>query len=508
VDPAFAGSSALQPVFVTARWLDEEAGSADAWRLQYNPTAAEVFTSSAGVKNLHGDGVRDASIYLSQARLINSGLTGADFRLLLQGDVSITFQNVAVTKAPPPLLNATPIGFAAPVYASPSHMVHPPTIYNGAIYVSGYVNRLYALDAATGARLSTFPSAGYALVPGRPVGRPVVFRTPDGKAHVCVALRNGTFVVLDAVTGAEEWRWIGDSGVTCASAPVVYVDSSTGTPTPIVIAGLTHTDTATNTSTGRVERYRLRADGTVTADFRLDVGTAISSAPAMSAGMGEIFIGFTDGPDGHLLILKNPSIASGDQAFVPLRDFTAPGEPIKAPPVLFGDGRTMLLGSSNGTTGHLYAANSANAGVLWSTAMGGVETSPWVDYLANGPRQADTVYLGTTDGWIHSLNLTDGTERAGWPVRPVPGATGGSLLALGNKVYVGCALGMLVLNAADPLDYRLFSPAYDAAAAASGAVAIEAPSFNEGASASGSVPGQSIIAMTGSDGRLYAMSVQ
>ena len=44
---------------------------------------------------------------------------------------------------------------------------------------------------------------------------------------------------------------------------------------------------------------------------------------------------------GYMLILKNPRLASSD-SWVPLREVTVAGEAIRVPPVLTGDGESLL----------------------------------------------------------------------------------------------------------------------------------------------------------------------
>jgi hypothetical protein len=315
--------------------------------------------------------------------------------------------------------------------------------------------------------------------------------------------------VFNARTGAKEWETVKETGLSAASAPVVYLDTSTGVTVPLVYAAFTYKDPDTGLSTGRLVRLRANGSGGAVADLVLNIGTQITSSPALSAGMDQVMVGYTDGADGHVLITDNPRLSSNAPGFTPLRDVTVAGEPVKAPPVLSGDGRTMIIGSSDGSSGRLLAVRQSNMNPLWETPMGGVETSPWVDYEAYAnAAQADTVFVGGVDGMIHSLDIATGEERAGYPVRPVPGPVGGSLMVLNRKLYVGCDLGMLVMDPVNPTDLHLFTPAYAADAIAPPNNIAIAPGFNGGMSASGRTPGQSVIALLGSDGRMYEMYVQ
>jgi outer membrane protein assembly factor BamB len=507
VDDAFLpAGSGPNPVFITAHWQSDE-GNLDPspWRVEYD-SVSNASASSAS-SNRTAWGVEQwTSFYLSDARMQNRKLSGSDFSLYEQtSGAFLTVRDVAVTQGLP-RITAIPPGYEAGIAPGASLFAGAPTAFNGIVYAGTTSGELNAYDAASGAAAPSFGTGGSVSLGAPIVGRPVVFLMPDGAPRLCVCTNNGRVMVLDAVTGAQEWVYDPGNDASqrweCTWSPAVYVDTSTGVPIEMVYVGMTRVDGTTSERVGHL--LRIRGDDPVGSLLDMPLGTEITSAVAISAGSNNVMVGYTDGADGHLLILKNPRLGT---TWVPVVDVTAPGEAIKVPPMLSGDGQAMILGSSDGTAGHLYAVNPSNGTYKTSVAMAGVETPPWVDYPAHAnAASADTVYLGTSDGFIHCLNLTDLTERAGWPVRPVPGHVGGSLFTLNNKLYVGSDLGMLVMDPANPTSLALFSPAYQADG--NTPPTRVAPGFNSGSSAGGRVSGASSIFMLGSDRKLYAMYVQ
>lgn len=506
VDDVFAAPAG--PAFVTVRWYDAQTDSGTL-RVQYQNTAP----GAAGTVDLPRAStplLRSDSVYLNTPNLMGAMDYGASFSLYNATTNPKAILAVAVTRGAPTLKNATPPSFAPGAAALDTTMTTAPLVYDGIIYAGTISGYLYATSASTGQPVSTFGANGQGavVIPGGPAARPVIFRTPDGKDHLCVLSRRGAVYVLNPKTGAREWSSSSDMTFKCSASPAIYVDNSTGVAVPLVYVAATQTLSGGGTE-GHLQRYRLDTGGIATKDLDLTIGTEITSSPALSAGMDNVMVGYTNGADGHVLITDNPRLASNMGVLTPRWDTSVPNEPIKASPTLTGDGRTMLIGSSNGASGHLLAANSANGGVQWTIPMGGVESTPWVDYEAYGnAAQADTAFVCSVDGMIHSIDLNTHAERPGFPIRPVPGTVGGSLMVINRKLYVGCDLGMLVLDPVNPTSLKLFSPAYAAALQPSANGGAIAPGFNVGASASGRAASTSIIAMTGSNGRMYEMYVQ
>jgi hypothetical protein len=249
----------------------------------------------------------------------------------------------------------------------------------------------------------------------------------------------------------------------------------------------------------------------------LDIGakstdpSSIASSPAIGAGGIRVMVGYTQGGNGQLLMTDNPPVPSTDpltfegDPLTPKVDITVAGEPIVVPASLTGDALTMLLASSTGASGKVYAVNSANGqSHEESAAMGAVESPMWVDYPASGAIGANTVYVVTQDNWLHALTLPGLQERAGWPVRPPVGQMAGPLFTEGNNLYVGSDIGLLVTYKRAPGAFSALTT-LDLAAQSTPTLL---PGMDLGASVSGHVAGQDVIVATGTDNKLHGVYVQ
>jgi peptide/nickel transport system permease protein len=99
-------------------------------------------------------------------------------------------------------------------------------------------------------------------------------------------------------------------------------------------------------------------------------------------------------------------------------------------PCLTQDGKTLLVGTGNGT---LYSISTITQAILWEwnyDEAGGWSSSPIVGTKEAG---VEVVYLGTDDGWLYALYVNNGTEIIEWS--DLPYETKGDPLIHGIPVF-------------------------------------------------------------------------
>jgi outer membrane protein assembly factor BamB len=182
-----------------------------------------------------------------------------------------------------------------------------PAVANGVVYVGSFDHRLYALNAATGAKLWSFTTAGEVLSPPAVANGVVYVGSGDRRVYA-----------LNAVTGARLWSFTtGD-----------IVDSS-----PAVAGGVVY------------------------------VGSGDRRVYALNAATGARLWSFTTGNS----VVSSPAVAGG----------------------------VVYVGSEDN---NVYALNAATGARLWSFTTGNfIDSSPAV---ANG-----AVYVGSGDGNVYAFHL-------------------------------------------------------------------------------------------------------
>lgn len=501
------------PAFLSIRWLDDGTAMNWTWQVHQNwqtGLPAPRITRS-GIPRLRTD-----TIYVPDAKKPSPANSSFDFALNDFADaglrIAIPVVDVTVSRSAPPIQTVDPPAGWAGGWAPPNDAVAgAPTVYNGVAYVPLRDGGMVALDLSAPSPNTGFRGTGIVRFNSPVAGRPVVYLGAGGQPHVVVATRNGIVYSLNATTGISNWGQDDGSqtpiphvqplgeGSTISSAPCVYMDTSVSPPAPVIWVGIN--------KDGQAHLVRLRGDDPSRDMIVLPLtdGTSaesvISCAPALGAGGTRVMAGYTQGGVGHLLMVGNPPLGGGGgSAPTVYVDIPAPGEQVQVPATLARNGTTLLLGTGNGLTGHVWAVNKDNGQPAWSVEIGSVDTPMWMDYAP----PAETLYAVTRDGRVHALDLTrQGQPRPGWPLR-TPGVTpSGTLFTAGNNLYAGCDMGLLMVNKTAP----------------NGAVVLrEKPlwqyskpealtALDMGASLTGQRTTDMIVA-TGSDGRLHAIPVQ
>ena len=157
---------------------------------------------------------------------------------------------------------------------------------------------------------------------------------------------------------------------------------------------------------------------------------------------------------------------------------------LRAAPSLSADGATIYAGSWNGTTGTLYAVNATTLAVKWNLvlgAAGNIKGFIWEDfntpgrlYFSNGneircvqdfgasgsacagwtlaavagagtPLLLDKVYVGSSDGKVHQINLSTGVDEKQFPAATTLDGTqvGDVSTETANELFVGTLAGKL-----------------------------------------------------------------
>ncbi len=238
-----------------------------------------------------------------------------------------------------------------------------PAVANGAVYVSGGQEYVFALDATTGALL--WDNNEFAYVQTAPVvaGNLVYFGGAFG----------GGLTALDAGTGVQAWSFDPPGGV--GSSPAV-VDN-------VVYAGGGEGVYAVNATTGiELWRYQIRSGGNTpaVANDVVYAGSNDNNVYALNATTGAKLWSYATGGS----VQSAPAVAngvvyagSGDANLYALNattgallwTYTASGS-VSSPAVAngvvyFGGGTgTGIAGNNYGT--NLYAANATTGALLWS----------------------------------------------------------------------------------------------------------------------------------------------
>lgn len=278
-----------------------------------------------------------------------------------------------------------------------------PAVANGVVYIGSVDRNLYALNASTGAELWSFASSGAIDSPPTVANGVVYFGSLDRNVYA-----------LDASTGAELWSFNTAGSIDSSPAVangVVYVGSdddslyavnaSTGAElwsfktggaiesSPSVANGVVYIGSTDD------HLYALNAS-TGSALWTLATSGAITSSPAVTQGV--VYVGSNDS---HLYAL-NASTGTERWSF-------AAGGPVQASPAVANG--VVYVGSNDD---RVYALDASSGGELWRFTTGGAVTSS--PAVANG-----TVYAGSGDGHLYAFDLAGGlssTVAANWQIAP------------------------------------------------------------------------------------------
>lgn len=307
-------------------------------------------------------------------------------------------------------------------YRTGGGVFNSPAVAGGVVYASSADGQLYALDAATGARLWSTPGYYSPAVAG-------------GRVYAGCA---GGWCAFAAATGALLWSY--DNGYYGGSDPTVAGG--------VVYLGLSGGPLALSAATGAIRWVAGGGDPLI-----------ITSSPAVADGM--VYTASYDTESGNCSVTANDA-DTGQPRWDYLVFCNTNGSyssPAVADGVVYADvGRNVdafstatgarlwrhatggdacsgsCLAVANGVVyagsadGRIYALDAATGSKLWSYATGGaVSSSPAV---ANG-----VVYDGALDGRIYALDAATGEKL--WSY-----ATGGQVSSpavAGGRVYAGSA---------------------------------------------------------------------
>jgi outer membrane protein assembly factor BamB len=231
-----------------------------------------------------------------------------------------------------------------------------PAVANGVVYAGFADGSLYALNAATGAKIWSFSTGTIGIGSSPAVANGVVYLTSAG-----------TLYALDAATGAQLWSVAGEFGDHSPTAAngVVYVST--------VTSSLFAFDAATG------------------AQLWAFAAPAFLSPSAPAVADGEVFVG---GQDGNVYAIQ---ASSGQVAWT----FSTGGAVNFSPAVANG----VVYAGSGG--GNVYALDAITGSELWSYATGSsVNSSPTV---ADG-----VVYADNFAGNVYALDAATGAKLAGF----------------------------------------------------------------------------------------------
>ena len=349
----------------------------------------------------------------------------------------------AAEQAAPPLAKAWE-------FTAPGGTVSGPVIYDGRVYFGTRGNRLYALDAATGALLWQRLTAGW------------VDSSPAVQGEVLyAACRGGRLYAVNRLTGAP--LWIADLGAASASSPLVLngrVYVGTGSPEN----KLKVYDAATGAPLGSFQAAQPVDSAPSTDGENIYFGANDGNIHALAAAtLAPLWPAYpTLGSFG----MNSVAVSSGSLYALPGRDDK------KAYAMRAGDG--ALLADSP----YLVRASTISdneIGVPWMQAGSPViDAEGYVYVAAAGAAAASSDPVGYLAG------LSSGTLAAVWPSsRPLGGVSPVGVLAspaMANEIIVAATPGgrLLVVSSSGVQleDLDISSPSYSSPALSNGMVIV------------------------------------
>lgn len=380
-----------------------------------------------------------------------------------------------------------------------------PTILDDVAYVAedvvnnlgAHTANIVAIDAkdtGTAHLVTTFGANGRVTGLDSPVVGRVAAYYANGVPRLYAMTTNGTLYVMDAGTGANVRSLQVFPGGSSVSTPAV---SSVGGTVNIIVAG--------KTALGNVQLVRvpdlpvLAADGTL----NLAQATDVISSPSAIADGSRVQIATINGPAGAVYTVDTATFTVFTMANL--------SGPAMASPTLTTDPPGyMLVGTTVGPGGALYAFNASNANLFWTAmASAGIRDAVYVDYRA----APNHTFVGTTGTQV--LGFAPGAgSLIGFPGITYPPATGTpvllkpSLTGPGGTLYLPTSGGMYTVNPDSPgaaganrfpVTARLTSPSVTGAASGD----VMAATSDNGAGPTGTA---GPAGFTG--GNVYGLAVQ
>jgi len=316
-----------------------------------------------------------------------------------------------------------------------------PTVANGMVYAASNDEKLYALNATTGAVLWS-TCIGFATSSSPAVANGVVYIGSGGRLYA-----------LNATTGAVLW--------TADTISDAQIDSS-----PAVVKGVVYIG-ITGVPGGAL--YAFKAD-TGAKLWTVTTENYVQTSPAVANGVVYFVVGL-----GHLYAV---SAATGALLWTAYTD-TAHSS-TSSPTVVNG---VVYAGSGDGK---LHAFNATTGAVIWTAATAGndIDASPAV---ANG-----VVYIESSDGKLYAYNATTGASLWSTVINPRSTFRFSSPVVANGVVYVTARDGdngrlyavnastgsMLWTTTPNPgIDVRIFAPDLNTPAVANGMVYVDSGDF-------------------------------
>jgi outer membrane protein assembly factor BamB/5-hydroxyisourate hydrolase-like protein (transthyretin family) len=266
-------------------------------------------------------------------------------------------------------------------------MQSSPAVVNGVVYVGSIDGNVYALNAATGAKVWNYTTGG-AVDSSPAVVNGVVY----------VGSIDGNVYALNAATGAKVWNY----------TTGWYVPSS-----PAVVNGVVYVG-------GEFDVYALNAATGAKVWNYTAPDSIYGASPAVANGMVYIAGGERSTPQGGpLSAFYALNATTGELEW----NYTINGDGLSSPPSVANG--VVYMGCQDD---NVYALNAYNGAKLWNYTTGGwVEDSP---AIANG-----VVYIGSDDGNVYALNAATGAKV--WNYAPVNETYRSSPAVVNGVVYEG-----------------------------------------------------------------------
>jgi outer membrane protein assembly factor BamB len=298
----------------------------------------------------------------------------------------------------------------------------PPVLANGLLYL-GADTSVYALNAQNGAQVWRVPITGFAKVLGVENGSVYVGSFPSASND---ASAEGIIYALNASSGKQLWRYKTAYGLVDALLldGVIYATASQGDCQCVAPPTFT---VALDASSGK------RLWQTPTANDEYAVRLAANG----------VVYGLDSYPEGPVAILQAVNASDGSMRW------RFPATPIASVSLIGMSGSAIyaLSNDSNFVVNPtiIYALDAKTGAVRWRSEIKGA-TQPVITLIGK------TLYLGSSDGSVTAINAANGKQvwhtRVGKAGPPIGSGTAVAAEANG-RVYLSYPQGFAALNASD-----------------------------------------------------------
>lgn len=296
-----------------------------------------------------------------------------------------------------------------------------PDVFDGVLYDASDVGTVYALNAATGAKICSY-TTGAAQIQASPV----VVSDSDGSGPVLFIGSNppypaqgGEYEIYGAGNTHGQctlgWKYVDTAFSSFGSwSPPAYATDANGNH--LVVFGSRDPDDAVyalNATTGALDwRYQT----STVSEFDVGAGPTISAPGTNGFAGGMVYVAAKD------KVVYALNLTTGKKIWSYKLVKTSTGASVSSGAL---DGDTFYVASNDG----VYAINATTGALVWHVLTGNFYASPAI----TGPAGQQVLVIGNNAGRIYVLNLVTGATL--WTKRPTTAGFWASTAISQGRIY-------------------------------------------------------------------------